>query len=509
MAASATTTQQEINSLLWKSCDTFRSIMDSSDYKNYILVMLFVKYISDVWKERREELTRRYGDNDAMLARQLSRERFILPEHSSFDYLYSQRKISNIGELIDIALAQIEEANHTKLEGVFRNISFNSDTLGEKKDLNRRLVQLLEEFADPRLDLRPSRVTEDIIGNAYMYLIENFAGSAGKKGGEFYTPTGVSLLLAKLLRAQPGDRICDPTCGSGSLLIRVAEAIPEHERHNYSLFGQEVNGGTWALCRMNMVLHDEDSAIIHWGDTLNNPRLLEDDLLMQFNVVVANPPFSLDKWGAEYASNDKFRRYWRGTPPKSKADFAFITHMVETALPQKGRVGVIVPHGVLFRGGAEGAIRRKLIEDNLLDAVIGLPENLFFGTGIPAAILLFDRTREEGGPQSARDEVLFIDAGSLFQPGKNQNSLPEAGIERIAAAYHARTETARFSRRVPVAELRENDYNLNIPRYIDTFQAREEVDIAVLQQEIGALETELASVRGRLASHLEELDVVY
>ncbi len=235
MTDSARITQQEINAVIWKACDTFRSIIDSSDYKNYILVMLFVKYISDVWKERRETLIARYGSDEAMIERQLRRERFLLPENASFDHLYRQRNADNVGELIDIALEHIEDANRSKLEGVFRNISFNNDVLGGPRDRNRRLKTLLEDFADPRLDLRPSRVTEDVIGNAYMYLIENFASHGGKKGGEYYTPSQVSLLLAKLLRARPGDRICDPACGSGSLLIRVADEIPEHERHNYSL----------------------------------------------------------------------------------------------------------------------------------------------------------------------------------------------------------------------------------------------------------------------------------
>ncbi len=501
-------TQKEINDVLWKACDTFRGVIDPSDYKNYILVMLFVKYISDVWIERNEELKAKYGDNEEMIERQLARERFKLPQRSSFDYLYLRRNEDNIGELIDIALEQIEEENRSKLEGVFRNISFNSNNLGETKDRNRRLKNLLEDFGVASLNLRPSRVEENIIGNAYMYMIENFASNAGKKGGEFYTPTKVSILLAKLLQPKPGDRICDPACGSGSLLIYVANEIPDHEKHNYSLYGQEVNGSTWALCRMNMVLHDEDSAVIRWGDTLNNPLLVEHDRLMKFNVVVANPPFYLDKWGAEKASDDPFKRFWRAVPPKSKGDYAFISHMVEAALPKVGRVGVIVPHGVLFRGGAEGRIRQSFIEDNLLDAVIGLPENLFFGTGIPAAILIFDKSRESGGANETRKEILFIDSSRDFQPGKNQNILHEEAIDKISTAYHSREEIGKYSRRVPVEEVAENEFNLNIPRYIDTFEALVEVDIPALQREIDAIEIELAAVRTKLTAHLRELEVI-
>lgn len=504
----STVTQDEINSVLWRACDTFRGIIDPSDYKNYILVMLFVKYISDVWEERNEELKARYGDNQEMIDRQLKRERFVLPPRSSFSYLYSKRSEDNVGETIDIALEQIEDENRIKLEGVFRNISFNSNNLGEVRDRNRRLKNLLEDFADPRLDLRPSRVNEDIIGNAYMYMIENFASGAGKKGGEFYTPRQVSMLLAKLLKAKPGDRICDPSCGSGSLLIRVANEIPEHERHNYSLFGQEVNGSTWALCRMNMVLHDEDSAVIKWGDTLNNPLLIENDRLMKFNIMVANPPLSLDKWGAEEAGADKFKRFWRAVPPKSKADYAFISHMVEAALPKEGRIGVIVPHGVLFRSGSEGKIRQQFIEENLLDTVIGLPENLFFGTGIPAAILIFDRSREPGGANAQRKDILFIDASREFQTGKNQNALRETDMDKIAQTYHERQEREQYSRRVPVEEVLENEFNLNVPRYIDTFEAPAEVDIAALQREIDSLEIELTTVRTKLSAHLRELELI-
>ena len=246
-------------------------------------------------------------------------------------------------------------------EGVFRNIDFNSEAnLGRVKDRNRRLKNVLEDFAKPALDLRPSRVTEDIIGECYIYLISRFASDAGKKAGEFYTPSAVSRLLAKLAAPKPGDTICDPACGSGSLLIRAAEEVGSE---NFALYGQEVNGATWALARMNMFLHAKDAARIEWCDTLNSPALVEGDHLMKFDVVVANPPFSLDKWGAENADTDQFKRYWRGIPPKSKGDYGFITHMIEIAKRQSGRVAVIVPHGVLFRGGAEGRIRQALIEE--------------------------------------------------------------------------------------------------------------------------------------------------
>ncbi|MBL9066255.1 MAG: type I restriction-modification system subunit M [Sphingopyxis sp.] len=498
-------TQQQVNQTAWAACDTFRGVVDAGQYKDYILVMLFLKYISDLWNDHVETYRTQFGGDEARIRRRLERERFVLPEGASFYDLYDRRNEANIGELINIALEKIEDTNRSKLEGVFRNIDFNSEAnLGKVKDRNRRLKNLLEDFAKPALDLRPSRVTEDIIGECYIYLISRFASDAGKKAGEFYTPSAVSGLLAKLAGAKPGDTICDPACGSGSLLIQAAQEVGSD---NFALFGQEVNGATWALARMNMFLHSKDAARIEWCDTLNSPALVEGDHLMKFDVVVANPPFSLDKWGAEHADSDQFNRYWRGIPPKSKGDYAFITHMIEIAKRQSGRVAVIVPHGVLFRGGAEGRIRQALIEENLLDAVIGLPANLFTTTGIPVAILIFDRSREQGGANEARKDVLFIDASKEFTPGKTQNVMSEDHIAKVLETYRNRTEIEKYSHLASPAEIAENDFNLNIPRYVDTFEAEEEIDVAALQQDINRIEAELVEVRAKMASYLRELGV--
>jgi type I restriction enzyme M protein len=314
----------------------------------------------------------------------------------------------------------------------------------------------------------------------------------------------VSRLLAKLAGPKPGDTICDPACGSGSLLIRAAEEVGSD---NFALFGQEVNGATWALARMNMFLHAKDSARIEWCDTLNSPTLIEGDRLMKFDVVVANPPFSLDKWGAEHAAEDQYHRFWRGVPPKSKGDYGFITHMVEIAKRQSGRVAVIVPHGVLFRGGAEGAIRKALIEENLLDAVVGLPANLFTTTGIPVAVLVLDRSREEGGANEGRKDVLFINASEEFTSGKTQNIMDDAHITKVVETYRERKDIDKFSHVARPQEIAENEFNLNIPRYVDTFEAEEEIDVAALQRQINTLEAELADVRSRMAGYLMELGV--
>ena len=399
--------------------------------------------------------------------------RFVLPQGQGFYDLYEQRSATNIGERINIALEGIEAKNKKKLDGVFRNIDFNSETnFGRTKDRNRLLKLLLEDFNKPELDLSPSRISEDVIGNTYIYLIERFASDAGKKAGEFYTPQKVSELVARLCAPKPGARICDPACGSAGLLIEAMRVVGEK---NYSLYGMEVNGSTWALARMNMFLHSADSARIEWCNTLTSPTLIEKDSLMKFDNVVANPPFSLDKWGAADAEADTFNRFWRGVPPKSKGDYAFISHMVEAAKSKKGRITVVAPHGVLFRGGAEGRIRQHFIEENLLDAVIGLPGNLFPTTSIPVAILIFDRSREKGGSNHKRKDVLFIDASKEYQAGKNQNTLLKEHIKKILAAYKKRKDADKYAHLASFEEISANDFNLNIPRYVDTFEEEEEI----------------------------------
>lgn len=487
-------TQDTINNQVWKACDTFRGTIDATQYKDYILTMLFVKYISDVLKEKKEVYTQQYNGDEIRIERAMKHERFKVPENSTFDYLYEMRNDGEIGGIINVALEGIEDTNRSKLEGVFRNIDFNSEpNLGPTKDRNRRLKNLLTDFEV--LDLRPSNLEDnDIIGDAYEFLIGKFASDAGKKAGEFYTPSEVSTLLARLVEPKDGERICDPTCGSGSLLLKAAKEVGSK---NLSLYGQEVNGSTWALARMNMFLHEMDNARIEWGDTLNNPQLREEDTLMKFDVVVANPPFSLDKWGAENAPSDRYNRFHRGIPPKSKGDYAFITHMIET-LNGHGRAGVVLPHGVLFRGSSEGKIRKQLIDENLLKAVIGLPANLFYGTGIPATILIFDKTK-------TTEEVLFIDASSDFLNEKNQNRLSDENIAKIFDTYKAWETIDKYSYVAPKEEIIENDYNLNIPRYVDTFEEEEPVDIVATQKEIADLKKELAGVENQMAGYLKEL----
>ncbi|WP_408955806.1 type I restriction-modification system subunit M [Natroniella sp. ANB-PHB2] len=510
------TKQETINNALWKACDTFRGKIDSSIYKDYVLVILFLKYLSDIHKENLEEYREKYDGDETRIQRALKRERFVLDEECTFDYLYSKRNESDIGETINKALMKLEEENKTKLRGVFRNIDFNSEAiLGSTKDRNFMLKHLLEDFDSEELDLRPSKLgKEDIIGNAYMYLVERFASDAGKKGGEFFTPSMVSELLARLVKPQENDRIYDPTCGSGSLLIKVVDQVPsseENKSHKVAVYGQERNGQTHSLCKLNMFLNSIDDARIEWGDTIANPKHLEDDKLMKFQVVVANPPFSLKKWYMGFAdekdskkvkldkSIDPYGRFELGVPPKSRGDYAFILHMIHS-MAEDGRMAVVLPHGVLFRSRREKKIRQRIIEENLLDAVIGLPENLFFGTGIPACVLVMKKNRE-------RDEILFVDASGedCYEDGTNQNKLREEDIAKIVETYENYETIDKYSYLAPLEEIEENNYNLNIPRYVDTFEEPEPVDMDQVANNIAEIKEEIEEVEEQMQKYIKEL----
>lgn len=508
------TTRNDIERVLWNACDSFRGKIDSSRYKDYILSMLFVKYLSDVSKEKQEQYRKQYSGDEERVKRAMSRERFTLDSESTFDYLYEKRNDTEIGQKINVALSHIEEHNSGKLRNVFRAIDFNSQVdFGDVKEKNATLRNLLEDFYS--LDLRPSQLdTTDIIGDAYEYMIANFASDAGKKGGEFFTPSQVSELIARLVSPQENERIYDPTCGSGGLLLKAYKKVPSGK---VAIYGQELNAQTWALCTMNMFLHGVDDARIWQGDTLSNPQSIENDHLMTFQCVVANPPFSLDKWDSGFLSNaeldakgkkpekmtaslDPWKRFDWGVPPSSKGDYAFVLHMLHSLDAQSGRMAVVLPHGVLFRGTSEGKIRQQIVEFNLLDAVIGLPANLFYGTGIPACILIFKKNR-------TRRDVLFIDASGdgNFEKGKNQNILRDSDIQKIVTAYQARKDVDKYCHIAEFDEIKGNDFNLNIPRYVDTFEEEELVDIDEIKRNIAQIDAELATVQAQMEKYMKEL----
>jgi len=495
--------QNELNKVLWDSANSSRSQLNAADYMNYVLPMLFLKYLSDKSKQVHEEYKKRFGNDEKRISEKMRLDRFYLPPKASFDYIYSVLEQDNIGEEINKVLGRIEDANKEKLEGVF-SVDFNSEAmLGKLNERNKMLRNLIHDFS--KIDL--SDIKDDIIGNSYMYLIERFGADAGKKAGEFFTVRNVAHLVAKLAEPKSGARICDPCCGSGGLLLLAGEEVEKQGSTNYALYGQESTGSTYQLARMNMFLHGKDSARLEWGDTLNNPLLVENDHLMKFDNIVANPPFSLKKWGAEHADADKYKRFWRGVPPKDKGDFAFITHMVETAKPKTGRIAVIVPHGVLFRSGAEGKIREQLIKENIIDAVIGLPAGLFQTTGIPVAVLVIDRSREKGGANEKKKDIFFIEASKEFKANKAQNILAEENIEKIYSTFKKRKDVEKFARSVEFKELEENDFNLNITRYVDTFIEEEPVDIKANLKELAELEPQLQKLEKQMAEYLKELGV--
>ena len=523
------TTRKDIEAALWRGANTFRGAIDAANYKDYILPMLFVKYLSDTYLEKVDNLKRTY-ENPVRLQRAIDRLPFVIREEHSFDWLYNNRYNDNLGELINVALRGIEDDNPSLFAGVFRNIDFNSEAmLGNHKQKNTRLRELLEDFVS--LDLRPSsiqpeegKVPADTIGDAYEYMIGEFAGQAGKKAGSFFTPSEVSELMARIVDPKISDTMYDPTCGSGSLLIKTGKTAQAKENNaikKLALYGQEMNGSSWSMAKMNMFLHDILDAKILWGDTLVNPLHLDPDgNLMQFDVIVANMPFSQDKWAAGFntggamsgkgkefkmeASLDKYHRFDWGVPPASKGDWAFLLHMI-ASLKSGGRIAAVAPHGVLFRGASEGRIRHNVVEKNLLDAVIGLPANLFYGTSIPACIVVFKKNRN-------RDDVLFIDAsgrdenGALrYRKDKNQNRLEPKHIEDIVSAYHNRTDIDKFARVATLDEIKANGYNLNIPRYVDTFAEEALVDIEEVKTNIANIQKELAEVEAQMAKYLKEL----
>ena len=491
------TTKETVENIVWKACDTFRGSIDSSLYKDYILSMLFVKYLSDFAKEKIKELESKYSGDK--LKRRLERMNYKISKDASFEYLLKNKEAPNIGEIINTALRKIEKDNPQKFDGIFNNIDFNdSNKFGETKTRNAILKHLLEDFSDSELDLSPSALqNNDVMGDAYEYLISNFASDAGKKGGEFFTPPEVSTLIAKIVSDRTGVKIYDPTCGSGSLLIKVNKEIG---RENCTIYGQEKNSQTFALCRMNMYLHEiGDEAKIEWGDTIKEPKFTDKGELRKFDVVVANPPFSLDKWGEEIALNDKYNRFEFGVPPKSKGDLAFLLHMINS-MKENGITAVVMPHGVLFREAGEGFIREKIIENNLIDTIIGLPPNLFYGTSIPACIIVLKNNRKN-------KDIFFIDGSFEYYKDKRQNKLREEDISKILTAYRKRKDIFKYCRAVSFEEIKANNYNLNISRYLISAEEKSDINLNTSKREIDNLETEREKLRNSINNIFKEIKI--
>jgi type I restriction enzyme M protein len=442
--------KSDLYSSLWKSCDELRGGMDASQYKDYILTLLFVKYVSDKAK----------SDKNSLIE---------VPAGGSFDDMVTLKGDKEIGDKINKIIAKLAEAND--LQKVIDQADFNDEEkLGKGKEMQDRLTKLVSIFAD--LDFRGSRAEgDDLLGDAYEYLMRHFATESGKSKGQFYTPAEVSRILAKVVGIGPDTKqdqtVYDPTCGSGSLLLKVADEAP----HGITIYGQEKDNATWALSRMNMILHGNEIADIRKGDTITGPQLLSGAQLRTFDFAVANPPFSVKSW-SNGLEND-YGRFEFGRPPEKNGDYAFLLHVLKS-LKSTGKAAVILPHGVLFRGGAEATIRKALIERGYIKGIIGLPPNLFYGTGIPACILVLDKENAQ-----ARTGIFMIDASKGFMKDGPKNRLRSQDLHKIVDVFNKQTEVERYSRMVPTAEIADpkNDYNLNIPRYVDSSEPEDLQDL--------------------------------
>jgi len=450
--------KSELYSSLWKSCDELRGGMDASQYKDYVLVLLFVKYVSDKYA----------GQKDALLD---------VPKGGSFADMIALKGDKEIGDKMNKIIGKLAEAND--LKGVIDVADFNNDDkLGKGKEMVDRLSNLVAIFDSPALDFRGNRAEgDDLLGDAYEYLMRHFATESGKSKGQFYTPAEVSRVMAKVIGVgsakSASQTIHDPTCGSGSLLLKAHDEAKGRTGLDLALYGQEMDNATAALARMNMILHDCPTAEIWKDNTLSTPHFKQaDGSLKRFDFVVANPPFSFKTWSNGFnPAEDEFKRFEFGIPPAKNGDHAFLLHIL-TSLKSTGKAAVNLPHGVLFRGNAEADIRREIVRRGYIKGIIGLPANLFYGTSIPACILVLDKENA-----AARRGIFMVDASKGFMKDGNKNRLRAQDIHKIVDAFTRQLEVPRYSRMVPLAEIEANDFNLNLPRYIDSTEPEDLQDI--------------------------------
>lgn len=479
---------------LWKAADILRGSLDASEYRQPVMTLLFLKRLNDRFEENLEQLTKE--GKSAKESMQEFRHDFFIPDESRWEKLAVIR--SKVGEKIDDVCKKIEKAN-PKLDGVLTNTKYADP----RKYPDDRLANLISHFNSPRLrnsDLEK----EDIFGDAYEYLLEQFADATKKKGGEFFTPREVVKLLVNLVEPKEGMKICDPTCGSGGMLIISRRHVEKHggNPRNLVLDGQESNYGNLAMCKMNMVLHGITDFNIEYGDVLSNPKHVEGGKLKTYDRVLANFPFSMN-WDNNGAEKDPYNRFRFGVPPaKDKADFAFIQHMY-SQLNENGQAAIICSQGVLFRGGVEQKIREGMIAEDAIEGIVALPGKLFFGTGIPACVLILNKNK----PKERKNKIIFIYAAKDYLEGKNRNKLRDEDISKIVSVFKNYKDVDRYCHIADLEELEENEYNLNVPRYVDISEPEEQIDIQSTINELKNLEKEGKEIESKTIQDLKELGI--
>lgn len=469
----------------------------SSDFRDYILGVLFLKRISDVFEGEEEKIMTETGDgvpawNDP------DEHQFSVPERATWDSI--RRTSVQVGSELNRACAELEDANPI-LVGVLTSIDFNSNELGDARQRDDVLIRLIQHFST--ISMKNSDLEEPgLLGRVFESLIEKFADEAGKKGGEFWIPRKVVQLLVSLADPQEGMRICNPTAGSGDTLIEAARHLKliGANPKDLTMCGQVEEVGIWRICKMNMILHGFLDADIRRGDVIRDPKFVEDGRLVLFDREIANPPFSTKDWGREVAEQDRFGRFRYGIPPRAKGDFAFIEHMIST-LNDEGKMAAVVSPGVLFRSGAEGKIRKNILKEEIVEAVVGLPSALLYGIGTPAVVLVINKNK----PPERIGSVLFIDASREYQEDKRMNTLGDQEIEKIVAAYRKYADVEKYCRVVPMAEIKENGYSLNISRYVDVAPDEEPVEIAVVLRDIRALKSRRQNIEADMIGYLKYL----
>ena len=484
--------QRNLNYAVWQIFDSLRGVLDLRRSRDYVLALVFLKFVSDTHDVKRAEYEKKYAGDLARVERAMSREPFRVPEVSRFAKLLEARGSRTLGQALNKACFAIEDATGNELPWLSKKVDFESSELGDPNERVDRLSQMITVIGE--LDLAADSTNPGAAGEVYEEILRLYATGDRRGSGEFYTPREVAQLLAKLVQPVAGDRIYDPCCGTGGFLLQAAQEVGSQ---NFALFGQEKNASAWAIGQMNLALRGLDTSFIERSDSLAQP-LKEGQELMRFDVVITNPPFGDRDWNADAIEYERGGRFRWGMPPKHRGDYAYISHAVESLKSKSGRAAIVVSLGVLFRGGSEGLIRRRLIEENLLEGVIALPSNLFSGTGIPVAVLLFRNGRED-------ESVFFIDASREFASEKLQHRLRDEDVEKIVSAWADRKDIEKYARRVTRPEIEANEFNLNLSLYISANSPPHLVDIGTGQHRVDELEQQLAGVRQLLADALGKL----